>query len=193
MTRAPQSNLLVAYAEPQRRYHTLAHIRDCLEQLEDAPGLDPAERLTLERAIWWHDAVYDPKCSDNEERSAELADRDLAAQGVGDAERAEVARLILLTKGHTVEPGDRLGALLVSIDLSVLGRPAAEYDAYAQAIREEYAYVPDDLYRMGRGTVLKHFLNAPAIYADPGFRERYEAQARANLARELGRLEAGQP
>ncbi|NEX91352.1 phosphohydrolase [Caulobacter sp. 17J65-9] len=188
MTRAPHSALVLAYAEQHRRYHTLAHVQDCLAELAAVPDLSPSERLTLERAIWWHDAIYDPTRSDNEERSAELAERDLAGQGVSADERAEVVRLILLTKGHTVEPGDRLGALLVSIDLSILGRPAAVYDAYARQIRQEYSYVPEDLYRMGRAAVLKHFLNGAAIYADATFRERYEAQARANLAREIASL-----
>ena len=45
----------------------------------------------------------------------------------GPAAPLEVARLIRLTAGHAVEPGDRLGALLVSIDLSILGVPAVEY------------------------------------------------------------------
>ncbi|MBC6982014.1 phosphohydrolase [Caulobacter sp. 17J80-11] len=190
MTRAPHSGLVLAYAEPHRRYHTLAHVQDCLDELAAVPDLSAAERLTLERAIWWHDAIYDPTRSDNEDRSADRAERDLAGQGVSAEERAEVVRLIHLTKGHAVEPGDRLGALLVSIDLSILGRPAAAYDAYARAIRQEYSYVPEDLYRMGRAAVLKHFLNGPAIYADPGFRERYETQARANLAREVAALTA---
>jgi predicted metal-dependent HD superfamily phosphohydrolase len=188
MTRAPHSGLVLAYAEPHRRYHTLAHVQDCLDELAAVPDLSPVERLTLERAIWWHDAIYDPTRSDNEDRSAERAERDLAAQGVSPDERAEVARLILLTKSHVAAPEDRLGALLVSIDLAILGRPAATYDAYARAIRQEYSYVPEDLYRMGRAAVLKHFLNGPAIYADPGLRGRYEAQARTNLAREVAAL-----
>lgn len=188
----PTPELEAAYAEPHRRYHTAAHIRDCLQQLRDVPDLGQAERSTLQHAIWWHDAIYDPTRSDNEEVSAQLAERDLAAQGVPEAERVEVARLIRLTKGHTVEPGDRLGAILVSIDLSILGRPPADYDAYAAAIRQEYAHVPDDLYRAGRAAVLRHFLDTPAIYPDPAFRERYEAQARANLARELAALQ-GRP
>ena len=185
--------LEAAYAQPHRRYHTRAHIEDCLARLEEIPGLRADERRLLELAIWWHDAIYDPRRSDNEEASAELARRDLAALGLTDAETGEVARLILLTKGHATAPDDRLGAILVSIDLSILAADPDAYDAYARAVRDEYAHVPADRFRAGRVAVLRGFLAAPAIYPDPGLRRRYEARARSNLARELAALgsEAG--
>ena len=174
-----------AYAEPHRRYHTRRHIEQCLELLETWPDLSGRDRRLLTWAIWWHDAIYDPKASDNEVRSAELARRDLPGLGAAPDEVEEVARLILLTAGHSVPEGDRLGAVLVSIDLSILGAPAADYDAYAGAVREEYAFVPEDLWRNGRATVLQRFLDAPVIYPDPFFRATREAPARENLAREL--------
>jgi len=179
-----------AYAEPHRHYHDLRHIEACLHELAALDGLAADERQILEYAIWWHDAVYDPTRSDNEEQSAILAERDLAQLGVDRATRDTVARLIRATRDHKVAPDDRLGALLVSIDLSILGRPPAEYDAYAAAIRAEYAHVPDAAYRAGRAAVLRRFLAVPEIYPDPEFRRRYEQQARANLAREIASLEA---
>ncbi len=184
---APSPRLHAAYTEPHRHYHTLAHVADCLRELAGA-DVDAAGRALLTAAIWWHDAVYDPTRVDNEEQSAALAERHVAETGLDPGHGPEVARLVRLTKGHAVEPGDRLGALLVSIDLAILGRPEPEYDAYAEAIRAEYAHVPDALYRAGRAGVLRRFLEAPAIYADPGFGARYEAQARRNLAREIARL-----
>ena len=177
-----------AYAEPYRRYHTRRHIEDCLTKLDAWPGLTPHERRVLRWAIWWHDAVYDPRASDNEVRSADLARADLPALGATPAEVDEVARLVCLTAGHQVSDADRLGAVLVSIDLSILAAPPAEYDAYAQAVREEYAHVPEDLWRPGRARVLQHFLDAPVIFADPSFRAVHEAQARANLRREIASL-----
>ncbi|WP_374570068.1 phosphohydrolase [Phenylobacterium sp.] len=180
--------LEAAYAEPHRRYHGRAHIDACLALLDQVDGLSGADRRLLTWAIWWHDAVYDPKAPDNEARSAEMARRDLAGLGVGPAEREEVARLIGLTAGHAVAAGDRLGAILVSIDLAILGATASAYDAYARDVRAEYAHVPEAAWRTGRARVLKAFLDAPAIYADPGFAGRLEAQARANVERELAGL-----
>jgi len=178
-----------AYGEPHRRYHTRRHIEQCLALLDQVPDLTERERAILTYAIWWHDAVYDPKASDNEARSADLARTDLReVDDVSIHARDEVARLILLTAGHAVEEGDRLGEILVSIDLSILGAPEPAYDDYARAVREEYAHVPDDLWRTGRAAVLQRFLDAPVIYPDPGFAEWLEPQARANLARELAPL-----
>lgn len=182
------ASLQARYAEPQRAYHTLAHIEACLALLAEQAELAEPERKLLTYAIWWHDAVYEPLRQDNEEQSAELARTDLAALGEPQAVIEEVARLILLTKGHSVLPGDRLGALLVSIDLAILGAPPADYDAYARAIRQEYSWVPEAAYRAGRAKVLRHFLDADAIFPDPALRQRHEAQARENLTRELAAL-----
>ncbi|MBS0410846.1 MAG: phosphohydrolase [Proteobacteria bacterium] len=182
--------LEAAYAEPHRRYHTRAHIEACLDALAAVPDLSGSERRVLTWALWWHDAVYDPTRGDNEEASAALAERDLPGLGATPGETRWVARLILLTKGHTVEPADRLGALMVSIDLAILGADPAAYDAYARAVRQEYAHVPTEAFRAGRARVLRAFLDAPVLYPDPSFRDRLEARARANLAREIAALEA---
>jgi len=183
--------LEAAYAEPHRRYHTRRHIEDCLALLADTPGLDRRERRILELAIWWHDAVYDPRRADNEEESAAQASAALAAEGADGGEIGEVARLIRLTSGHRAAEGDRLGALMVSIDLAILGAAPAAYDAYGAAIRQEYAHVPDAGFRAGRRAVLERLLATAPLYPDPGFRARFEAAARANLAREFASLADG--
>ena len=181
-------SLEAAYAEPHRRYHTRRHIEQCLALLDKVPDLMDSERRVLAWAIWWHDAVYDPTATDNEARSADLAKQDLRELDATLHERDEVARLIRLTAGHAVEAEDRLGEILVSIDLAILGAPPAEYDDYAQAVRAEYAHVSDQAWRAGRPRVLQHFLDAPAIYPDPDLRARFEVQGRANLAREIAAL-----
>ncbi|EKF38376.1 hypothetical protein MOQ_001416 [Trypanosoma cruzi marinkellei] len=71
--------IVARYTEPQRHYHTMAHLEEmlsCLARFQsEAPVAHrlPAEgtrRLVVELAILFHDAVYDPRRSDNEERSA---------------------------------------------------------------------------------------------------------------------------
>jgi predicted metal-dependent HD superfamily phosphohydrolase len=183
-----KARLRAAYAEPHRRYHDMTHIADCLAELAAVEGLADERRLILAYAIWWHDVVYDPTRSDNEPASAALARRDLAALGETKTICAEVARLIELTTGHQVGEADPDGALLVSIDLAVLGRSPEAYDAYAAAIRQEYAHVPDAFFRPGRAGVLGRILEARPLYPDPAYRARYEAQARSNLSREIAAL-----
>jgi predicted metal-dependent HD superfamily phosphohydrolase len=178
-----QDALIAAYTAPGRHYHNLAHIQDCLAKLARVDGLSEAEHETLSEAIWWHDVVYDPTRADNEELSAQLAEAH-----VGPDIAREVGRLIRLTRTHEVERSDRLGAILISIDLSILGAEAARYDAYAAAIRKEYAHVPESDYRAGRAKVLSQFAARPFIFPDAGFAEAYDRQARENLARELASL-----
>lgn len=187
---AVRDALIARYSEPHRRYHGMAHIEDCLTQVRTSTDLTAAERDLLETAIWFHDAIYDPTRNDNEAASADLAREQLSADGADPGFIAEIERLILLTAGHSVGDGDVLGARLVSIDLSILGAEPARYDAYARAIREEYAHVPEPLYRAGRAAIMGRFLDSPALFADPIWADRYETQARANIAREIADLTA---
>jgi predicted metal-dependent HD superfamily phosphohydrolase len=178
-----REQLVAAYGAPGRHYHNFAHIEDCLAALARIENLSAHEREVLSEAIWWHDVIYDATRADNEELSAQLAEQHVR-QDIG----AEVARLIRLTRTHDVQSGDRLGAILISIDLSILGAEPARYDAYAAAIRQEFIHVPERDYRAGRARVLGHFAARPAIFPDAAFAAKYDRQARENLARELASL-----
>jgi predicted metal-dependent HD superfamily phosphohydrolase len=178
-----REQLVAAYAAPGRHYHNLAHIEDSLAALTRVENLSPREREILSAAIWWHDVVYDAARADNEELSAQLAEAHVR-KDIAD----EVGRLIRLTKTHDVARDDRLGAILISIDLSILGAEPARYDAYAAAIRQEFIHVPEADYRAGRARVLGQFAARPVIFPDAAFAARYDRQARENLARELASL-----
>jgi len=180
-----QDDLIAAYSAAGRHYHDLRHVQDCLALLDRVADLGARDREILTLAIWWHDVVYDPTRADNEERSADLAERHVPPEL-----RDEVGRLIRLTRTHDVRPADRLGALLVSIDLSILGADDPVYQAYADATRREYAHVPDDAYRTGRAAVLERFASRAVIYPDACFAAALDRRARANLARELQQLRA---
>jgi predicted metal-dependent HD superfamily phosphohydrolase len=178
--------LAAAYASPGRAYHTLDHIREVLRTL--APfreQLRNGEAVLF--AAWLHDAVYDPRAKDNEERSADLAEAMLSDLGVSPDQTAEVRRLILLTKTHDPEDVDNDGCLLVDADLAILGATPEEYRRYAAAIREEYAWVPGEAYRSGRRAVLEHFLQRPRIYRTAAFAVR-EEPAREHLRAEIQTL-----
>ncbi|MGS2589494.1 HD domain-containing protein [Streptomyces hebeiensis] len=179
--------LLARWAEPQRRYHTTDHLTAVLDHVDtlaghaDDPGL-------VRLAAWFHDAVYRPDRSENEERSAQLAERALAEAGLGEDGTREVARLVRLTVSHAAEPGDRNGAVLCDADLAVLASGPDAYAAYAAAVREEYGFVPDDAFRAGRAAVLEQLLALPRLFRTPYGAEKWEAPARANLAAELREL-----
>ncbi|MFF7331018.1 hypothetical protein [Streptomyces sp. NPDC008150] len=180
-------DLLARWREPQRHYHTLTHLTAVLDRVDvlQAHAADPdAVRL----AAWFHDAVYRPDRSENEERSARLAERALTEAGVPAATTAEVARLVRLTVTHDPADDDRDGQVLCDADLAVLAEHPAAYAAYTAAVREEYAFVPNDAFREGRSAVLRQLLDQPALFRTPYGREHWEATARHNLAAELDLL-----
>lgn len=171
------SRLVSAYSEPQRSYHTLQHLEECLNLLD----LLSCEHLELvEVALWFHDAVYDPKAKDNEERSAELARTALIDGSVAETTIAEVQRLIMLTKSHQPGAGPN-DAVLLDIDLAILGHSEDRFGEYEQQIRQEYSWVPNEVYRAKRAEVLAAFLQRQSIFLTPQFHELFEARARANL------------
>ena len=181
------AQLEAAYREDGRHYHTDRHIDACLRQLGEVEEL--AERPSeIALALWFHDAVYDTKRADNEEKSAEWARDYLQHAGAGGAVVTRIGDMILATKTHLVSGID--GALMVDADLSILGAPADEFDAYDAAIRAEYAWVADPDYRAARRNILESFLARHNIYHTAVFRRRLEARARANLEAAISRLDS---
>lgn len=178
-------DLVARYGEPGRHYHDLAHVLDCLEKAAATREIqdDPA---AVDLALWFHDAVYDPRRSDNEERSAALSKEALVGP-LGAERAARVAELVLATR-HRAPPPPGDAAVVVDADLSMLGAEPERFEAYQEAIRREYAWVPGFLYRRRRARLLRSFLARERIFTTEPFRERYEARARENLERVLAAL-----
>ncbi|MET8273512.1 MULTISPECIES: HD domain-containing protein [unclassified Streptomyces] len=177
-------NLLARWAEPQRRYHTTAHLAAVLDRVDTLAG-HAADPDAVRLAAWFHDAVYRPDRSENEERSAALAERALPEAGVPDDTAAEVARLVRLTVTHDPADGDTNGEVLCDADLAILAAAPKEYAAYAAQVRDEYGFVPDDAFRDGRATVLRQLLGLPRLFRTPHGVAEWEPRARQNLLTEL--------
>jgi predicted metal-dependent HD superfamily phosphohydrolase len=182
-SRTEWAALVAAWSEPHRRYHGLAHLAAVLGLVGElaAGAADPA---AVALAAWYHDVAYDPERDDNEQVSAERARAGL--RGLVPDERVdEVARLVLLTAGHSPEPGDANGAVLCDADLAVLAGPPDAYAAHASAVREEYGHLSDEEFTAGRIAVLEHLLALPLLYRLPAVADVWTPRARANLTAEL--------
>ncbi|MFJ8049038.1 hypothetical protein [Streptomyces luteogriseus] len=179
--------LLTRWQEPQRRYHTVEHLTAVLDRVDELEryARDPD---VVRLAAWFHDAVYLPDRSENEERSARLAERALAEAGVPAAKTAEVARLVRLTVTHDPADDDPDGQVLCDADLAILASPPSAYAAYTTAVREEYHFVPNDAFREGRAAVLRQLLDLPRLFRTPHGAAEWEATARYNLTAELEML-----
>lgn len=178
--------VLEAWAQPHRRYHSLAHLRDILVRVEElADHADDADAVRL--AAWYHDAVYDG-LPDDEERSAQRAEQDLSRLRVEGPLVDEVARLVRMTVTHDPAPGDRNGEVLSDADLAALAVPRESYRHNTAAIRAEYGHVPDEVFRKGRTQVLVALLAGPGVFRTPSGRQRWEQAAQRNLRAELATL-----
>jgi predicted metal-dependent HD superfamily phosphohydrolase len=177
--------LLARYAEPQRAYHTVRHLDECFGRFDRV--LDRAARPgEVAVALFYHDAIYDPRASDNEARSAELAGSVVGAQGLASDVIDRIGALIMATR-HDAPPGTPDAALLVDIDLGILAAPAGRFDEYEREVRTEYGFVPGIIFRHKRREILRGFLARERIYTSGAFDED-EARARENLRRSLDRL-----
>lgn len=178
------AELVARYGEPHRRYHTCDHLAAVLDLVDELAG-EAADADAVRLAAWFHDAVYNPERGDNEDRSARLAERMLADTDLPLETIAEVARLVRLTQTHAPGPDDRNGQVLCDADLAILAADPAKYAAYAAAVREEYAFVPDESFAEGRAQVLSRLLELPSLFRTVAARERFEERARRNVATEL--------
>lgn len=177
------SELQRRYAEPQRHYHTMQHLGECLGWFEREKALaeHPGE---VALALWFHDAVYDVHAHDNEARSAYWAREALRAAGAGEAAAERVHALVMATC-HDAVPEGRDAELLIDIDLSILGAERARFDEYERQVGEEYGFVPAAVRLPRRRAILQRFLDRDAIYATPRMHALLEARARANLQRSI--------
>lgn len=179
------ARLVAVYDEPQRAYHSLQHLDECLICCDEARQADylhaPDE---LELAFWLHDAVYDPRGGDNEAQSAALA-----AEMLGDTPQAQrVADLVMLTKKHQPGTGPD-DAWMIDIDLGIFAKPLPRVLEYERQIRQEYAWVAEDVYLMKRREILAGFLARPRIYLTDFFHQHHEPQARRHLGALIAQLD----
>jgi predicted metal-dependent HD superfamily phosphohydrolase len=175
--------IIARYLEPGRSYHTVQHLDECfawfdmVRHVAERPG-------EIELALWFHDAVYDVRGHDNEERSAAWAYDVAIDAGASTASAARARALVLATK-HDAVPDDADAKLIVDVDLSILAAPDERFDEYERQVRQEYSWVPGFLFRRKRREILEGFLARPHIFNTDFFLANHEARARANLARSL--------
>lgn len=228
-----RERLLAAYSDPARGYHTTRHLGEMLDRIQELAEAGsagssgagtagsagsagragsavtagrPLDEEALILAAWFHDAVYDER-GDNEERSALLAERELATAGVPPTLVSEVARLVRLTAGSTPaqreDPeaypssaavgertaADLAGDILRDADHAILAAPSGRYDDYAAGVRHEHPSLSDEEFRAGRAAFLAGLLHGgQPVFRTAHGRMHWEAPARDNAARELAAL-----
>jgi predicted metal-dependent HD superfamily phosphohydrolase len=171
------------YCNSSRHYHNLTHISSMLALAEEHSTLI-RDKDTVLFSIWFHDIVYNSLKKDNEEKSAEMAEKMLSRLSVDTQKIKKICEYILATKTHSANQDPDL-SFFIDLDLSVLAGPTETYTMYSKNVRKEYKWVPGILYKKGRTKVLQHFLNMEKIFKTELFHKLFETKARENLKREL--------
>ena len=183
------------YNGKDRYYHNLDHIVHMLTELDAwaaNTNADPKALTTLKRAAWFHDVIYhtaESKTGTSEELSAQFWE---GCQLIfhADEDVTPVATLIRITNHFQAKTlSHPLMDVMLGADLAILGQPAHLYDEYAVHIREEYSSYGELEYTRGRLDALQT-LSKGTIFKDPYFFAKYEADAVANIAREITTLRA---
>jgi predicted metal-dependent HD superfamily phosphohydrolase len=190
---ATGAELLARWAEPHRRYHSTRHLVEmfwAFEDLTDASELGDADAALGRIAAWLHDAVYDPSAvvGANESASAELAEQLLPRVRLDSESVTTVVELVRMTADHAVRRDSALHRAFHDADLWILASPEERFDEYCAQVREEYAAVPDEMFRAARADILRDLAGGEGIYLTPYGRQHWDGPARLNLDRELGRL-----
>ena len=177
------------YSDKNRFYHNLEHIASML----DAVHLFKNKMLDYDSvlfAIWYHDIIYYPVRSDNEEKSAAFASKALKKLGLKNDRIRKVNDMIIKTKNHAAygDSEDYDTQLFLDCDLLILGSERHLYKNYMEHLRKEYHLVPDIIYNKKRRRFLKKFLDREFIYRASEYRNSLENKARENLKFEIETL-----
>ncbi len=179
--------LLRAWGEKHRHYHTTAHLVHCLKTFDSVRSLaENAEEIEL--ALWFHDAIYKPFASDNERQSTDWALNFLGANAAASDAIARVEALIMVTC-HDAIPDTMDEALMIDVDLSILGASPERFQAYEKNVRREYRWVPWAMYRRRRGKILNQFMERDRLFYTDHFHQNLDNQARANLVEAISELD----
>lgn len=180
--------LSTLYTQPHRTYHNLNHINECLTELENTPSLlTYGQRMIVEKAIWYHDAVYNPYSRMNEVYSAMLVQEDPRMINV------PVKNIIYRTAYHTITqtvtdpetkeemPLDIATQVMLDIDLSGFGKNTPECLKNGENVRREYYKTTDYQFAEGRLKFLRAIMQRESLYYTDFFKEKYHVMSQRNL------------
>lgn len=171
------------YTSAKRHYHNLQHLENMYSQLAGCRDLIQDWETVL-FSLFYHDIIYKAIAKDNEEKSALAAIKALNLTGYPKEKIRLCSQQILATKTHSFST-DNDTNLFTDADLSILGSDRQTYLEYSSRVRKEYAIYPDFMYYPGRKKALAHFLEMDSVFKTPYFSQKFEAQARINLAAEI--------
>ena len=184
--------LIINYMKPYKFYHTLTHIENSIELFEKNKDLiNENSQKEFLIALWFHDIIYYPGNSENEKKSAKIAENFCKEIDNSNLNINQIKKYIIETTNHIVDNinySDDSYNLFLDIDMSVVG--LENYEEYEKNIKLEYLNIYDlEEYNIGRIEFLKTLLNKKKIFRTERFFNLYENKARNNILMGIKMLE----
>lgn len=147
--------ILSMWNESHRHYHTLDHLNDIIDQInENKSKFDEMEYEKLLLTAIFHDCVYDPMSSQNEEKSANFLLE--CAIDKKNEDILEIYDAIIDTKNH--DSDTELAEVFNQFDMNIVERNFDELLEWENGIYEEFKIV-GDIYKENRLLFLESLLD----------------------------------
>lgn len=150
------NTLLSMWNESHRHYHNLNHLNDLINQInENKSKYSEKEYEKLMITALFHDIVYDPTSSTNEEDSANFLMECVSDKSNKDI--LEVKQMILDTKTHNSTTS--LSESFNNYDMSIVERDFDQLLEWENGISQEYSKYDRDIYKSGRVKFLESVMD----------------------------------
>lgn len=174
--------IIDSYSQSHRHYHNLNHVMELLQESEqlftttDSWNLE--NKSIILYSIFFHDVIYDPMKKDNESESNKLFLKFAKEHKISDIITECVSESILATANHSKVIDSEIVSYFLDLDLSILGSSSDRFNEYEKQIKNEFYFVPEDIFIHERGKIMKSLLNP---YKTEWGRKRYLKQSQTNL------------
>jgi predicted metal-dependent HD superfamily phosphohydrolase len=150
------NTILSLWDEPHRSYHSLSHLNDLINQInENKSRYSQKEYEQLLIAALFHDCIYDPMRSDNEEKSADFFIQ--CCENTKNYDILKIVLIILDTKNH--QPTTILSRAFSHYDMNIVERDFQQLLEWEMGISEEYKGYNKEEYKKARLRFLESLLD----------------------------------
>ncbi|PSN33311.1 hypothetical protein C0J52_21231 [Blattella germanica] len=149
------TKILEKYGEDERNYHNIHHLEEKIEHFKTVKGvLGNPDAVAL--AIIFHYYEYDPKAMDCVEKNCEHFNKFADDSGIPKESvlRSKVVELLQAAATHSTDAHKNEGQygsedlhFFLDIDMAVLGSDPELYSEYIAKIQQEYAFLPETMYK----------------------------------------------
>lgn len=146
----------------------------------------------LSMAMFYHDVIYNPASTTNEQDSYDMAIGHLKIMRFDENFIKQVGELVLLTIDHEINPELtvplEIQKIFLDSDMAILASDEKMYMEYSKNVRKEYYCIPKDKYNEGRILFLESALKKEKLFFTDSMNDEFLIKARENIKNEIDYL-----